>query len=340
MNKISKEIINELLKLKTDNTLYHRENSTLEFKEQFNFAGLADYLKDFAAFANNNGGYLIFGVKDRPRTLIGMSHKSIEQFEKIDPQEITGGILEYFSSEIKYEYGSFDIDGKIYGVFYVEKMKNKPVIAKKNAGDVFRNGEIYYRYGGRTDKIRHAELEAIINGRIEQTNKEWRNFLKSTSNVEPSKTHLLTSQTSTIGKDNNILYIDAKTAEKINFLKEGEFKETAGEKAIMLIGRAKMLEAQTIEKEVEKSLVELYPYTYKELVEYIKKENPEIKQGDINNIIKEDNLKKKKEYSAYNFRSKEQKVKYETEGILPKNPTSIYNKNAIEYILEAFSSPA
>lgn len=39
----------------------------------------------------------------------------------------------------------------------------------------------------------------------------------------------------------------------------------------MLIGRAKMLEAQTIEKEVEKSLVELYPYTYKELVEYIKK---------------------------------------------------------------------
>lgn len=79
-----------------------------------------------------------------------------------------------------------------------------------------------------------------------------------------------------------------------------------------------MLEAQTIEKEVEKSLVELYPYTYKELVEYIKKENPEIKQGDINNIIKEDNLKKKKEYSAYNFRSKEQKVKYETEGILQK----------------------
>ena len=38
----------------------------------------------------------------------------------------------------------------------------------------------------------------------------------------------------------------------------------------------------------------------------------------IVNIIKEDNLKKKKEYSAYNFRSKEQKVKYETEGILQK----------------------
>lgn len=51
--------------MKTDNTLYHRENSTLEFKEQFNFAGLADYLKDFAAFANNNGGYLIFGTVNK-----------------------------------------------------------------------------------------------------------------------------------------------------------------------------------------------------------------------------------------------------------------------------------
>lgn len=330
------DIIKELLKEKADGTLFHRENSTLEYKEQFNFAGLADYLKDFAAFANNSGGYLIFGVKDKPRILIGMSKKSIEQFEKIDPQKITGGILEHFSSEIKYEYNSFKIEEKTFGVFYVEEIKNKPIIAKKDASEVFRNGEIHYRYGGRTDKIRHAELETIINERIEQTNKEWRNFLRSSSNVEPSKTHLLTSQTSAIGKDNNILYIDAKTTEKINFLKEGEFKETAGEKAIMLIGKAKMLAAQTIEKEVEKSLVELYPYTYTELVNIIKEKNSQIKQGDINEIIKENNLKKKEEYSAYNFRNKKQKVKYETEGILPKNPTSIYNQNAIEYILEAY----
>lgn len=330
------DVVNELLKVKYDGTLFHRENSTLEFKEQFNFAGLADYLKDFAAFANNNGGYLIFGVKDKPRTLIGMSKKSIEQFEKIDPQEITGRILEYFSSEINYEYDSFQIDGKFYGIFYVLEIKNKPIIAKKDAGDVFRNGEIHYRYGGRTDKIRYAELETIINERIEQTNKEWRSFLKSSTHIEPSKTHFLTSQTTSIGKDNNILYIDQKTAEEINFLKEGEFKETAGEKAIMLVGHAKMLGTQTIEKEVEKSLIELYPLSYTELVKIIKDKNPEIKQGDINDIIRENNIKKKKEYSAYNFRTREQKVKYEVEGYLPKNATSIYNANAIDYILEAF----
>ncbi|MGN0014967.1 MAG: ATP-binding protein [Candidatus Gastranaerophilaceae bacterium] len=330
------DIVKELLKIKPDGTLFHRENSTLEYKEQFNFAGLADYLKDFAAFANNNGGYLIFGIKDKPRTLIGMSQQSIKQFEKIDPQKITGGILEHFSSEIKYEYDSFFIDERTYGVFYISEIKNKPIIAKKDAGNIFKNGEIHYRYGGRTDKIRYAELEAIINERIEQTNKEWRSFLRSSSNLEPSKTHLLTSQSSAIGKDNNILYIDENTAKKINFLKEGEFKEKAGEKAIMLIGQATMLEAHTIEKEVEKNLFELYPYTYTEIAEQIKEKNPAIKQNDINEIIKENNIKKKKEYSAYNFRNKEQKVKYETEGILPKNITSIYNQNAIEYILEAY----
>jgi len=33
----------EILRLKPNGHLYHREGQTVEFKEQFNFAGLADY---------------------------------------------------------------------------------------------------------------------------------------------------------------------------------------------------------------------------------------------------------------------------------------------------------
>jgi predicted HTH transcriptional regulator len=88
--------IHELLRV-TDGHLFHREGQELEFKEQFNFAGLAEYFCDFAAFANNRGGYLIFGVNDKPRVLIGLSEKSKEQFEKIDPERITGFLLEVFS---------------------------------------------------------------------------------------------------------------------------------------------------------------------------------------------------------------------------------------------------
>ncbi|MFM9835503.1 MAG: hypothetical protein ACKVOA_05315 [Methylophilaceae bacterium] len=46
--------LTELLKVK-DGYLFHREGQELEFKEQFNFNGLSDYVRDFADFANNRG---------------------------------------------------------------------------------------------------------------------------------------------------------------------------------------------------------------------------------------------------------------------------------------------
>ena len=49
---IYEDQIRELLR-KKGRYLYHREGQELEFKAQFNLAGLADYFKDFAAFANN-----------------------------------------------------------------------------------------------------------------------------------------------------------------------------------------------------------------------------------------------------------------------------------------------
>ena len=45
---IDSNVIKELLELRPDGNLYHRESQTLEFKESFNFAGLAEYFRDFA----------------------------------------------------------------------------------------------------------------------------------------------------------------------------------------------------------------------------------------------------------------------------------------------------
>lgn len=78
---IGERDLRELLRVK-DGHLFHREGQELEFKEQFNLAGLADYFRDFAAFSNNRGGFLIFGVQDSPRVPIGLSTSSVEQFNQ------------------------------------------------------------------------------------------------------------------------------------------------------------------------------------------------------------------------------------------------------------------
>jgi predicted HTH transcriptional regulator len=139
MTKISKEKIEALLKLKDDKSLYHRESRDLEFKEQFNLAGLAEYFRDFAAFSNCIGGYLIFGVTNSPRKLVGLSDSSVKQFEKIDPEKITGYLLDIFSPDIQWEQELFQINGKHFGVFYVHESKHKPIIAKKRRGS--RSGD-------------------------------------------------------------------------------------------------------------------------------------------------------------------------------------------------------
>ena len=190
---IDENLTQELLRLKKSGHLYHREGQELEFKEQFNLAGLAEYFRDFAAFSNNRGGYLIFGVKDSPRILIGLTKKAKQQFEKIDPEKITGYLLEIFTSDIWWEQAIVEIAGMEFGVFRVYEAATKPVIAKKDEGrdQVIKNGDIYYRYGGRTQKIQHAELESIINKRIEQNNKHWLDLMAKIGRAGPQNAAVL-----------------------------------------------------------------------------------------------------------------------------------------------------
>jgi len=56
----------------TSSKITARESSQLEFKEQFNWLSKANYAKSMVAFANNKGGYIVFGIKDQPRELVGL----------------------------------------------------------------------------------------------------------------------------------------------------------------------------------------------------------------------------------------------------------------------------
>jgi len=333
---IKQKEIEDLVKLK-GNTLFRREGQELEFKEQFSTSALADYFRDFAAFANNRGGYLILGIKDTPRIISGLSPKSIEQFETIDSEKITGYLLDIFSSDIEWEQQLINIDGKKLGVFRIKEAATKPVIAKKDEGrnQIIKNGEIYYRYGGRTQKIQSAELENIINKRIDQNNKQWLDLMSKIGRAGPENAAILDTEKALIEKNNNrILVVDENLANKIKFIKEGQFDEKTGKTTLKLVGDIRPVGSVEVVKKVKENLTKAYPYSAKELVKKVQNKEPSSKQGDIWKIISENDMKKNLDYSAFVFRNKSQEDQYLNKGILSKNVPSIYNDKAVNFILK------
>ena len=321
--------------------LFHREGQTLEFKEQFNYAGLAEYFRDFAAFANNKGGYLVFGVTDSPRVAAGMSKKSTETFERIDPEKITGFLLDIFSSNVSWEQASFEISGKHFGVFRIFEAEVKPVIARKDEGkdQTIRNGDIYYRYGGRTQRIHSAELEGIINRRIEQTNRDWIDHVRAIGLDGPRGAIVLKPE-ETLKKSSNVpLVIDEELARKLKFIREGQFDERDGAVTLKVVGDVVPVDTVEIEKVVKENLFKLYPLSAMELAVEVTKKATGVKQHQIWKALAENGLKGNPDYSAYNFRNKKQEENYEKTGKVPGTTPVIYNQAAVDLLAKLLSNP-
>lgn len=336
MSKISKEKIEELLKLREDKSLYHRESRDLEFKEQFNLAGLAEYFRDFAALSNSIGGYIVFGVSNSPRKLIGLTDSSADQFEKIDPERISGFLLDIFSPNIQWEQQLFEIKGKKFGVFYIYESKHKPVIAKKDEGrdQVIKNGDIFFRYSGRTQNIMFAELTHIIEDRLETANKQWISLMSKIAKSGPSNVAILDTEKGVIEKnEDQLLLIDEELIKKIKFIKEGYFEEKTGSVALKLVGDVQPVNSLEVTRTIQKRLTDQYPLSWSQVIENVKKQIPDVGRNLIHQIIKDNDLKNNTQYSDYNFRTKVQEDAYKKSGKLPIGITSIYNENAVRFIV-------
>ena len=336
---INIEDVKQLLQVKSDGSLYHRESQTLEFKEAFNFAGLAEYFRDFAAFANNKGGWLIFGVKDRPkRELIGLNEKSSILLDKFDPEKITGFLLEDFSGNIQWEHDVVEIEGLKYGVFRIDEANVKPVICKKDEVDVLKNGEIYFRYGGRTQKIQAAELEAIINHRIEKQNVQWIDLVSKIAKAGPQNAAILDIDKGELSKnDAQILVVDDALVQGIKWIKEGSFNEKSGAPALKLVGEVQPINTVEVIKKERVNRLKEYPLSAKELADKVKTKIT-IGTNDIWRIINETNMKTNPDYSIFNFRNKRQEEDFENTGIVPAGVPSIYKISAIDYIITVYNN--
>ena len=189
-NPLSADVLTSIFRTspKDEHRIINRESVTIEFKESYCHSSMAQYFKAIASFANNIGGYLIFGVADKPRRLKGLSEKSLEQFENLKVEEFTKALMDYFSPSIQWEHCTFEFKGLSFGVIYVQQLKKKPCICKKTYDNPdtkysLKEGDIYFRYGGRSEKIKYEELMEIIDSTRKYEQQQWMLLLQKIAQI-------------------------------------------------------------------------------------------------------------------------------------------------------------
>ena len=242
-NPFSENSLKKLFKPSSRNSelIGKNEGTTIEYKESFGFASIADYLKAMAAFANRDGGYIIFGIKDRPHKLVGLTDKALSNFNRIDNQLWTTHLREYFAPEIKWGKFIHKIGDKFFGIVYTYPADTKPVICKKDANNTLRKAAIYYRYNSQNSEIDYPELAHIIENEKDKINEKWMKMIKQISEVGVVNSSFLDIKNAKIVGPNSTLYIDENLFNQLVFVQKGSFVENGGNPALKVVG-----EVQTV----------------------------------------------------------------------------------------------
>lgn len=234
----SQERLNEIFKssLTKPDRVISRESGWLEFKESFGWASIAKYLRSCAAFANAKGGYIVFGIANQPHTLKGLKGKNLEAFEHIDPEQMTKNFNDHFAPEMVWDIHQYELNENIYGLIYIHESKNKPVVCCKDAGKELKEGDIYYRYRGRTERIKYPELRTILDTKREQEQQLWMQHLANIARIGVQDAGIFDLQTGQVTGSCGSFLIDESLLSQLSFIKEGEFSEVKGKPALKLIG--------------------------------------------------------------------------------------------------------
>jgi hypothetical protein len=221
------------------------EAFSVEHKQTFDFGSKSLYAKVIASFANNDGGYLIFGVTSQ-REAVGLISNNFENF---DLEKLTGYLLRSLSCEIKLKQYIFreTTTGMKFGLLYTYTSPNKPIIAKVSDRDL-EEGEIYYRYSAMSKKIGYAELSLIL--------EEMRNrallssYLEKIQTAGPKNIAIMNTLTGEVEGAGGKFYIDEESIEKVKFIREGQFSEIDGAPTLKLIGEVTPIAGTAIRKVV------------------------------------------------------------------------------------------
>ena len=227
-----------------ESLIVNRESTVLEFKRKFDLGSASKYARTLAAFANNKGGYIVFGVENAPRVLRGINPR---RFQDVDPAKLTAVLNDFFSPEIIWEIGQFEYHGVTLGYIYGFEAYDKPIIATKSKLPEIRESAVYYRYRANTTFIKYAELNKIIEERLERDRKAWLHHLESIGRVGPTNVGIVDTIEGKLFTGGTSLMLSETLTRQLRFIREGRFVDTDGDPTLRLIGDVKSLSGATTE---------------------------------------------------------------------------------------------
>ncbi len=248
------EVRKTLSSLSENGILKSRESSRIEFKESYNGGNLSKYAKTMAAYANHCGGYIIFGVKDKPRTIVGLKN---DNFENLKQEELSEFLNTLFAPAIDWCCGTFtlnlpSLDNSVtvntvkIGWIYTYEANSKPIIAQKSK-DKIVDGDVFYRYRARSEKIKCAEMHRIIEDRVTKEREGLLRFLESIRKggvanlgiVNYSNGRITTPYGVDVAVERKLI---TQILRKAKFIKEGSFNETEGIPVLKVTGNIDLAE--------------------------------------------------------------------------------------------------
>lgn len=226
----------QLLDIRADFTVRSREGSRLEYKETFNLGSASRYMRTMASFANNSGGFIVFGISDQPRRLMGVDQ---QRFEAVDPVRLTALLNSSLSPEIHWDSGVLEIHGLPIGFIYTFECDTKPVISTSDRDRDLKEGQVYYRYRGQSRVAQYAELHGMIEERLAREREAWRRHLTRIAEAGPMRVGVLNSTTGRLHGTKGTYVIDRALVDQLTFIREGSFDERDGAPALRLVGNVR-----------------------------------------------------------------------------------------------------
>ena len=218
------------------------ESDQHECKESFGFKYADKWLKAVAALANNRGGYVLFGIKDKHIVDDRLADDSYQvvglnttDFEHADPADFTLKIKSTFDPTPRVTTTLFGVDSFKIGILYVSQHPGRPIIATKSEGSI-KEGDIYYRYPGQSARIKYSDLRAVLDERDRMVREQVLPLVAKLLSRGPRDAMVVDLAEGVLSDDKHTILIGEDLLERIKFIREGEFKQTEGEPTLRLVG--------------------------------------------------------------------------------------------------------